>query len=275
MRRTTLSFHTRLSFTTRSSSPSRRASSLLRASAGAPRSSSFYGLRGRAARPALASALVMASIWRLLRAPRPRVRGRARRPTRGVAPASAPRRRSGLMHRGVDPVGLSKLARGLGEIPELPGVDDGHRHPGESEGRSGGLLEPPGGLEYRQSATFSLRADGAPPSRDAPLVVGGLHVFPARPEHHVQAVLGSRSMPACRWVFPSSGCSPLLVALPCQCGLAGFGGVPGNCSGSLSAVRGATTLANQRSLSGAWTMGQSVCRALTADSTATRNIQGA
>ena len=137
------------------------------------------------------------------------------------------------MHRGVDPVGLSKLARGLGEIPELPGVDDGHRHPGESEGRSGGLLEPPGGFEYRQSATFSLRADGAPPSRDAPLVVGGLHVFPARPEHHVQAVLGSRSMPACRWVFPSSGCSPLLVALPCQCGLARFAGVPGNCSGSV------------------------------------------
>src|SRR5215213_1168046 len=39
--------------------------------------------------------------------------------------------------------------------------------------------------------------------------------------------------------------------------------------------RGATTLAIQRSLSGAWTMGQSVYRALTADSTATRNIQGA
>src|SRR4029453_15328245 len=38
--------------------------------------------------------------------------------------------------------------------------------------------------------------------------------------------------------------------------------------------RGATTLAIQRSLSGAWTMGQSVCRALRADSTATPNIQG-
>src|SRR3954452_18670109 len=51
-------------------------------------------------------------------------------------------------------------------------------------------------------------------------------------------------------------------------------GVPGNCSGSVG-ERGATTLAIQRSLSGARTMGQSVCRALTADFTATHNIQGA
>jgi hypothetical protein len=60
-------------------------------------------------------------------------------------------------HRSVDPVGLGELARGLGEVPDLPGVDDRHRHPPESEGRGGGLLEPPSGLEYRQSATFSLR----------------------------------------------------------------------------------------------------------------------
>src|ERR687898_1795068 len=71
-----------------------------------------------------------------------------------------------------------------------------------------------------------------------------------------------------------SACSPALVALPCRCGLASEAGVPGNCSGSVG-KRGATTLAIEQSLSGAWTMGQSVCRALTADSTATRNIQGA
>src|SRR5215216_874711 len=50
---------------------------------------------------------------------------------------------------------------------------------------------------------------------------------------------------------------------------------PGQLFGLSVGKRGATTLAIQRSLSGAWTMGQSVCRALTADSTATRNIQGA
>jgi hypothetical protein len=42
-----------------------------------------------------------------------------------------------------------------------------------------------------------------------------------------------------RLAFRSSGCSPPFVALPCRCGLVGgFGGVPGNCSGSVS-VRGA------------------------------------
>src|SRR5215213_2904301 len=50
---------------------------------------------------------------------------------------------------------------------------------------------------------------------------------------------------------------------------------PGQLFGLSVDKRGATTLAIQRSLSGAWTMGQSVCRALTADSTATCNIQGA
>src|SRR5215216_5506536 len=50
---------------------------------------------------------------------------------------------------------------------------------------------------------------------------------------------------------------------------------PGQLFGLSVGKRGATTLAIQRSLSGAWTMGQSVYRALTADSTATRNIQGA
>src|SRR5215213_4861493 len=49
---------------------------------------------------------------------------------------------------------------------------------------------------------------------------------------------------------------------------------PGQLFGLSVDKRGATTLAIQRSLSGAWTMGQSVCRALTADSTATCNIQG-
>src|SRR5215207_3546750 len=59
-------------------------------------------------------------------------------------------------YRGVDPVGLGELARGLSEIPNLPGVDDRHRHPRESEGRGGGLLEPPV-ASSTASATFSLR----------------------------------------------------------------------------------------------------------------------
>src|SRR5829696_8566369 len=50
---------------------------------------------------------------------------------------------------------------------------------------------------------------------------------------------------------------------------------PGQLFGLCVGERGATTLAIQRSLSGARTTGQSVCRALTADFTATRNIQGA
>ena len=50
---------------------------------------------------------------------------------------------------------------------------------------------------------------------------------------------------------------------------------PGQLFGLSVGKRGATTLAIQRSLSGTRTTGQSVCRALTADSTATRNIQGA
>ena len=173
-------------------------------------------------------------------------------------------------HRGVDPVGLGELARGLGEIPDLPGVDDRHRHPGQSEGRRGGLLEPPV-ASSTASATSSFRRRRTTERMPRSSLVASTYSPLGRSITSRRPWL--RRCPR-RWTFPSSACSPPHLALPCRCGLASKAWRPGQLFG-LCWRKGRddprySTVSERSSDHGAVGL-----RALTADFTATRNIQGA
>jgi len=149
---------------------------------------------------------------------------------------------------GIDGIGLGELSGGLGEVPDLPGVENHERQTLCGQVVDGVHLPAARGLEEHQGGV--VRFDEVGQQGDAVFAVGKAHAFSGGCHGHIEAVLGDID------TDKDAGLECFHDGSPCSrpCGMRDLVRVPGNCSGLLEKV--VATLASPR----AWgPKGRTVC----------------
>ncbi len=119
----------------------------------------------------------------------------------------------------VDLVRLLEQSCGLGEVPDLPGIDHDNRQGSGSQGSDRGTLIAAGGLQHDQCGrSFLQERDQGGDSR---LVIGNVPALGRGTQRHIQALLGDidsdvHGCLAHQILLRSSSCVEDRLALPCK-----------------------------------------------------------